>query len=285
MEIVNESFPRGNKFYEISEKFHENASKVFSLEMYNAVRFISENSPKGEGVLNRNGCNAFINSCVKLSDDKFPKFKVNYSSFFSALSEYITVNIKQRKSEYQTMRRISHLCPSDMPYYKDMVVQWDDIRKGFILYDIPYEGEMVTVPKSGISKAITEQLKDIVAETGMFEILGESLYISYNETNLSQIEGDKEFCNSFEDLLEGAQTYEQTCKIAVLSGAYSTNYCSDKAREVSKLPYDHPDKQKYYKLVKKTKSKPKISTVTRQKLLFKYGGTRLPDNYMDWFDG
>jgi hypothetical protein len=284
MEIVNESFPRGNKFYAVSEGHHKNASKVFSLEMYNAVKFIHENSPKKNGMLNKNGCTGFINGCVKLSNDEFPKFKVNYVGFFEALSEYISVNIKQLKCNYQSMQRFSDLGPSNMPYYKDMVVQWDDIRKGFILYDIPYEGEMVTVPKSGISKAITEQLKDIVAETGMFEILGESLYVSSGETNLSQIAADKEFYNSFEDLLNGTQTYEQTTKIAVLSGAYMTQYCTDKNRELNTLPYNTPDRHKYYKLVK-TKSNPKISTVTRQKLLFKYGGTRLPDNHMDWFDG
>ncbi len=284
MEIVNESFPRGNKFYAIPEQYHENASKVFSLEMYNAAKFVFENSPKYAGVLNRNGCRSFINSCVKLSNDKFPKFRVNYSTFFNALSEHISINIKQLKSNYQSMQRVSNLGSSNIPYYENMVVQWDNIRKGFILYDIPYEGEMVTIPKSGISKAITEQLKDIVAETGMFEILGESLYVASNETNLSAIEADKEFYNSFEDLLNGTQTYEQTTKIAVSSGAYSTKYCKDKVRECNSLAYKHPDRWKYYKLVK-TSSKPKISTVTRQKLLFKYGGTRLPDNYMDWFDG
>ncbi len=284
MEIVNESFPRGNKFYAIPENFHENASKVFSLEMYNAAKFINENSFKRSGILNKSGCQNFIQSCVKLSNDEFPKFKVNYSVFFNVLCDYISTNIMQLKCNYQSMQRFTSLGPSNMPYYKDMVVQWDDIRKGFILYDIPYEGEMVTVPKSGISKAITEQLKDIVAETGMFEILGESLYVSSTETNLSQINADKEFYNSFEDLLKGTQTYEQTTKIAVLSGAYMTKYCSDKGTECNSLPLSHPDRYKYYKLVK-TNSKPKISTVTRQKLLFKYGGTRLPDNYMDWFDG
>ena len=79
-------------------------------------------------------------------------------------------------------------------------------------------------------------------------------------------------------------SYEQTCKLAVLSGAYTAKYCTTKSIECSSLPSSHPDIYKYYKLVK-TSSKPKISTVTRQKLLFKYGGTRLPDNYMDWFDG
>ncbi len=98
------------------------------------------------------------------------------------------------------------------------------------------------------------------------------------------MKANKEFYNYIEDLLTGTKTYEQTIKIAVLSGAYATNYCSVKSQELSTLPYNTPDRHKYHKL-EKTKSKPKISTVTRQKLLFKYGGTRLPDNYMDWFDG
>tara|TARA_B110000014_G_C20125774_1_gene599559 strand:- start:3877 stop:4725 length:849 start_codon:yes stop_codon:yes gene_type:complete len=282
MEIVNESFPRGNKFYPVCEQHREKASKVFSLEMHNAAKFMAENSPKRSGVLSKAGCDTFMRTFDLVSQDTFPKFRVKCYSFFRCLSEHVSIQLRQRKDYYQSMQRFDQVA-HNMPWYKDMIVQWDNVRKGFIVHDTPYEGEMVTVPKSGISKAITEQLKDIVAETGMFEILGENLYVGAG-ANLDSVRGDIEFYNSFEYLLNGTQTHDQTCKVALLSGAYFTKYCNDKSLALSHLPYGDPNRHKYYKLVK-TKSKPKISTVTRQKLLFKYGGTRLPDNYMDWFDG
>lgn len=283
MEIINTSFPTGNKFYPIENvKTQEKCAKVFSLKMYQAAEFISNNvSYSSNEYLGSQYVSPWFNSLELCHHhEEFPRFKINYYVAFKGVSESVNAVILHKKTNYQSINRIRDL--GNMPWHPGMTIQWDNVRKGFIVFDIPYEGELITVPKSGISKAITEILKDIVAEAGMFELLGESTYIdSYYSDS---VKADKAFRNAFEALLNGTQTTKQTTDIAIGSGAYYAKYDNEEATKIWKLP-PKDRHYRYYKLTRLEKNKPKISTITRTQLMYKYGGLKLPENYQEWFDG
>jgi hypothetical protein len=279
MDVINPEYPRGNKFYKVEkEQLQERAAGIFTSKMYHSVEHIRANTLSYNETLGSESVSSWANSLIIDGEhSKFPKFQILYPRAFQGIDPSVTATILQRKANYQSMSRFKEI--SNMPWTVGMIVQWDDARKGFIVYDTPYEGLLDIVPKSGISKAITIQLNDIVAETGMFELLGESLYVQSSYGNTS-INNDLKVKNAFEAILSGTQTTEQTTDIAQITGAYEAEFDTEECIRLRSLPGN-----KYYKLVRKPKVTPKISTVTRQALLYKYGGTKLPENWLEWFDG
>jgi len=289
MDIVNPSYPRGNKFYKVEGNNADKCARIFTLATFNAAKHLTLNTETYNETLGCSHISSWLSS-LEISGEhlEFPKFKIYSSWAFQGVHESINSVLVHRKSYYQSISRIRDL--GNMPWKEGMEIQWDNVRKGFIVFDVPYEGDLVTVPKSGISKAITEILKDIVAEAGMFELLGESTYVEayYNDS----VYVDKVFREAFEALLEGTQTHKQTTDIAIGSGAYMTQYDSDEASRLHKVfrtttgnSHGYSPNSRYYKLVRNGSNKPKISTVTRTALMYKYGGYKLPDDHMDWFDG
>lgn len=284
MKVVNPSYPRGNKFYLIYEAYHDICRKAFSLKTYQAAEHITLNTQPGNAYLGPGRTKNWVDALSLKSNTEFPRFEVHSNLAFFAIHEGINSHIEHKKCNYQSIERIRDL--GNMPWKKDMQIQWDDIRKGFIVFDVPYEGELEKVPKQGISKAITETLKDIIAETGMFDLLGEAVYTGYAYSD--SVQGDKAFKESFEALLNGTFTPEQATSIALYSKAYRTEFCNTEYTRIQKLKAPGSNKRidyKYYKLVRNNNTKPTISTVTRTNLMYKYGGYKLPDNYKEWFDG
>ena len=288
MDIVNHSYPRGRKFYEVHDSKHDMCRKVFCRTMYNAAMHISQYAGHSNECLGAQYVTPWTSSLEIFGTTfgEYPKFKILSARAFHGVSEGINSVIMHKKTNYQSIVRIRDL--GNMPWEQGMVIQWDDDRGGFIVDDVAYEGEMDSVPKSGIGKLITETLKDIVAEAGMFELLGESTYVEayYSDS----IQADKNFRSSFEALVDGTQTTKQTTDIAIGSGAYTCIHDYDRAKQANTAwqsqhgQYTYPPSSPNYKLTR-TGNKPKISTITRQFLLFKYGGLKLPENYEDWFDG
>ena len=291
MEVVNTDFPKGNKFYPIAnEHTITRIRKIFSKKTYWALKHVEESVISHNEHLGTMGMSSWL-SDVSISGDHhndYPIFKISSCSVFRGLYEYVSSVIDHKKDNYQSFLRIKHL--GNMPWYPDMEIQWDDIRKGFILYNIPYEGTLTKVKGSGISKKITTILNDISDEAGMFELLGESTFIARDKAYANSVQKANSILDCFERLVDGTYSYDDAITVAVDSKGYDASYDSDESQRLSTLvhkgvlTWNDAPASKYYKLVKSS-TKPKISSTTRQRLMYKFGGLELPDNYEEWFDG
>jgi hypothetical protein len=285
MDIINKEFPVGKKFYSITNqdlgvRLIPQIESLLNIKTFNALKVLQDTAVPSNDTFNLRISFSWLKSLELLNSseyEEYPKFIINSSHMFLAFSSMFNINTVHKKSAYQAITRIPAI--NNMPYFKGMIVQWDSNRKGFIVHNTPYEGELDVVKKSVVSKYITKVLNDLVDENGIFEILGESLYMSYSTS--SSVHSDTVFKETFLKFLAGTHTAEDVKHIAVNSGAY---YMSHDHTERQRLRNIGNPSSKFNKLVR-TGNKPKISTVTRQILLYTYGGLKLPDNYKAWFDG
>jgi hypothetical protein len=276
MEIVNSDYPKGDKFYPIPEKFHEQARKTMSSEMYKSTKYLVENTSRNNEYLGHNYCSCWFNSIDSVNDlsKPFPKFTLKYPTFFKGISGVLNATISNLKANYQSITRFKSL--SNMPWIQGMEVSWDNVRGGIIVHNMPYEGELTTIPKSGISKEISKVLSDIQDGVGMFTLLESNIYIK-NSVNRNTVDTSGDLLKHFDDAVNNKLDKEKYITLAVLTKAYECRYIrtSDRPENQPQLAYE----------VVKSGDKPKIPAPVRYALLYKYGGLVLPENFLDWFDG
>jgi hypothetical protein len=281
MDIINKEFPVGKKIYLVSELgLVPKIESLLNTKTFNALKVLRDADVPFNDTFNLRTSFSWLKSLELLNSseyEEYPKFIIYSSHMFLAFSSMFNINTVHKKSAYQAITRIPAI--NNMPYFKGMIIQWDPTRLGFILHNAPYEGELDVVKKSGVSKYITKVLNDLVDENGIFEILGENQYLSYSPR--SSTHSDTVFKETFLKFLAGTHSAEDVKHIAVNSGAY---YMSHDHTERQRLRTLGNHSSEYFKLTR-TGNKPKISTVTRQILLYTYGGLKLPDNYEAWFDG
>jgi hypothetical protein len=261
-----QEFPTGKKFYPVkNEQQVKTIREMLNTNFIEACKTITEAKINRSDYFNPNVRN--ISTVKLLSNEEFPKIEP-CSSTFLALNWTFSTTINHKACFYQTPIRMCGL--ADMPYFEGMVIQWDDTRKGIIVHNHPYEGELIATKESAaVKRKLKEHLNTLLGEAGMFTLLGKDMKTPrgymWQRSDKKAATLEETITKTFSD----KPKYEDVLEVALTTGVYTTRY--------NRADYS------YY--LERTTKKPKLYTSVRTKMLYKMGGLTLPDNYKDWFDG
>ena len=266
METFQE-FPVGKKFYPIqSEHLQERYSKMMKTDFIEACKLIDESLVGNSSYFSNHVNN--LSLAVFKTNEEFPQIEVACRTLL-ALDESNHRYITHKASFYQTPLRINTL--GCMPLIDNPIIQWDDVRKGIIVHNHPYEGELVpTKESSAVKRKLKDHLSTLLGEVGMFTLLGKELKVpmgySWSSSDIKATNLENTISNTF----SSSPKFEDVLEVALTTGVYKEEFRREPVRG-------------YY--LTRTDKPPKLYTSVRTKMLYKLGGLTLPDNYQDWFDG
>jgi len=271
-----QQFPVGKKFYPLNENSKLEsawAEACLTKKYLECTKYLAQWSKCGNQYHTPQSISALVNTINILSDEEYPKVEIKAPLLFLCISEGWNITCNHVAAMYQTPERIRRI--SNMPYFEGMIVQWDNDRKGFILHNAPYEGELVPTKESAkVKRDIKDHINHVLGDVNMFTLLGDELYVPWNMRWMSSIEEAKSLHKIFLDTQKENADLEQVIQLAISSKAYTSEYNRDRGRDYGKSY-----------ILTKTNKKPKLPTSVRTKLIFQLGGLTLPDDYQQWFDG
>jgi hypothetical protein len=270
-----QEFPIGKKFYAVNQNTSVPdgwLNKVLSKKYLEYAKYITDEPVCYNKHLSTYDLRYLVANIEILSDEEYPKIKVNSNVFFLSINENWSVTCKHVAALYQTPERLVHL--SNMPYFKGMIIQWDPVRKGFILHNSTYEGPLVPSKTSAkVKQDIKAHIDHLLGDVNMFTVLGEDLVVPNNMVYMSSVEEARELHKVYLDTLNSTPTERQTIQMAISCKAYTSKFACR----------PHPNAGKF--ILQKSNKKPKLHTSARTKLIYQLGGLSLPLDYNEWFDG
>lgn len=301
MKIVNTlDLPKGNKLYDLKEisrfslesreQIKSRIKTVLSLSYYNLnneLIKISTHDGEYTNVFSESS-SYYIDSLEyskrfkPLSDDAYPIFEISTDSEDLPVLEYIiTLVIDGRiedkfKKNYISGSSRFTTAIGDIPltkeFEKTIKLQWSEEKQGLIVYDHPYEGGFKNISSMKTASDIDKIIKEVHYQAQMIELLSDDgIEVKSSHKYLTN-EGKNIILSDLvpKFLMQEANDEEIIAILAVL-GAVSYKYYTNKIiASVDK---------------KKITDKIKIPSMLRTKLIYMYGGSKLPDNYEEWFDG
>lgn len=270
MNIVNPSLPTGNKFYPLFDASLIEAKTILSRETYDTLKQTRELIQKGGLNSNHWLCTSAY-AYLKFPDgtDKYPKIKIRgHDLHFISYIFHITK--AHNKSSYAAINRANGI-PIQGDGREYITIQFDEKRNGIIVYDQPYEGELVSNKPMVINRQLKEFISERVNELALAALIGaepKDLKAEYwNDKSSRMLKLDQ----VLPKLLSGKFTDQDLAQAAQVIKAFGTEwvpnvgYCLD---------LDKPNQHDF-----------DIGAGTRTKLIYMLGGYKLPEDYQDWFDG
>lgn len=266
--------PVGKKFFPLTNPIEGLVNKfnLFTLDFINRVKQITEETSKS-GVYGEYFSTRSIQGIdtLKIASEYkvlngYPAIRVNTrTDFISKVDTSYNTYTKHLAKFYVSKER--YLQIDNLPYFKGAVYQWDSVKKGIWVLNMPYEGKLV--PSKNSAK-VKRELKDIFDEAinsvETLSVLGATIATQYSSGIRDERECIRKLITkeemSDEDLLNLLE------HVGVLSGRYN---------------WQNPADQRY-EFTLKDNPKFKIHSHTRTNILFEMGGLELPEDYQDWFD-
>lgn len=258
--LINPSEILVNQFNTFTLDFIERVKKI-SSEMIDAKvhgEFFSPSSIRGVD-------NIHIASEYKTLNG-YPAIRVDHRhEFLSKVSSGLRTYTKHLAKFYTTTERYPEI--DNLPYFRGIIYQWDSVKKGIWVLNMPYEGKLVP---SKDSAKVKRELKDIFDEAinsvETLSVLGATIGAQYS----SGIRDERKCIRKLitKEEMPDKDLFYLLEHVGVLSGWYNWQ--------------NHPDQR--YEFALKDNPKFKIHSHTRTNILFEMGGLELPEDYQDWFD-
>lgn len=258
--LINPSETLVKQFNAFTLDFIERTKKI-SSEMIDANvkgEFFSPNSIRGVD-------NIRIASEYKTLNG-YPAIRVDRRyEFLSKVSPGLLTYTKHLAKFYTSTERYPMI--DNLPYFRGIIYQWDSVKKGIWVLNMPYEGELVP---SKDSAKVKRELKDIfdeaINEVKTLSVLGAPIANKYSSNIYTELPYIRKLVNKEE--IPNKDLFGILEQVGVLSGKYTWQATSDQQ----------------YEFTLKQNPKFKIHSHTRTNILFEMGGLELPEDYQDWFD-
>lgn len=279
MELVNtKPLPKGSRFYPItdkeqllhlplmlSNKYYKASLEVAAMQL--AAKSAGYDTDKYSTLNNAYNVERYsANFLPQDFDSEYPIFLVS-NLFLTMLSPEGEIQTKHRKSFLSGSRRFIGI-EGDIPVSgMQAKLQWDPKRLGLIVHDHTYEGPLVSTGSGTVSKALNSTILGSINEGKLAKLLG----IDIDYTKLGYNAGI-----NLDDLiikyLLNETNSEELFRMLSHLGFLSRTYDRVTSKIIISINEDKPKKLD-------------ITTTLRTKLIYMYGGYKLPDNHTEWFDG
>lgn len=258
--LINPSENLVNKFNVFTLDFIERTKKI-SSEMIDASvhgEFFSPSSIRGAD-------NIHIASEYKTLNG-YPAIRVNSRhDFLSKVSSGMKTYTKHLAKFYTTTERYPEI--DNLPFFKGVIYQWDSVKKGIWVLNMPYEGKLVPSKDSAkVKRELKDIFDDAINKVETLTVLGAPIATQYSSNIWNERECIRMLVNKEE--IPDKDLFNLLEHVGVLSGKHN---------------WQAPSDQRYEFTLKKN-PKFKIHSHTRTNILFEMGGLELPEDYQDWFD-
>lgn len=221
-----------------------------------------------------------------LTDDEYPVINMRARDLVTMYPGFNMVN-GSKKYQYASRSRIQAL---DIPVIgRDIKVQYDPLRKGLIVHDCVYEGELVGNKPMVVNKQLKSLIREKVGEIKLLVLLGDESCIGMDDHARYQSKAAKGevIADLAPKLFDGTYDDQTLAMICSAMDMYVVEYNQVQYNTKSRK---RPDIDFNYYL---DTSKPlnddgkdfQFPANVRTKFIYHFGGYVLPDNYEEWFDG
>lgn len=279
MQIINkEPLPTGSRFYEIeNEDLKEHLKMVLSLKYFKTIReFVKASEEKRTAGVIRDlalpsSMHSYVRSILSDEDSEYPSFTISSADECFILKE-TEIDFKFKKSYFNSVRRlVGSGLELPLDENQNITLQWCNDRGGLIVHNHPYEGPLQNAGSMKVAAQLTEVLNDQIKVVEMSNIIGLDVkprdYSHYAGADAKAVATHE----LFPQLALGNIEPEDAVTLLLYLGYMQRGYDYNAGKVVFR-----PTPEKYRKL--------KIPSAVRTKLVYMYGGFKLPDNHMEWFD-
>lgn len=275
MEIVNKSLPRGSRFYPLDPVMKvpvEHLMRRSNIELLrNARKLVQESKANSEywGI-----CESTYSWHIEEGTDEYPVIEMPAYGL-SRITYHFNSYIKHSKANYVNCARIGHI---NLAVPEDKIkVQYDPIRGGLIVHEVEYEGELDSNKPMVINKQLKSAVKTKIGELALEALIGagdEDLTVSsevcWGATKASRGELASKLIPK---ILSGDYDTSELATCAVALGLYNTKRVNHLPNRI--IDMDSPNTEVDFE----------ITAAARTKLIYYFGGYKLPENYQEWFNG
>lgn len=258
--LINPTDDLVNKFNLFTLDFIERAKKI-SSEMVDAKVHGDYFSPSSI----RNVSQICIKSEYKTLNG-YPAIKVDTRhEFLSKVTPYLRTYTKHLAKFYTTTERYPDI--DNLPFFNGVIYQWDSVKKGIWVLNMPYEGKLVPSKDSAkVKRELKDIFDDAINKVETLSVLGAPIANEYSSYIRNEVNYIRKLVNK-EDIPD-KDLFNLLEHVGVLDGKHN---------------WQAPSAQRY-EFTLKNKPKFKIHSHTRTNILFEMGGLELPEDYQDWFD-
>ena len=274
MNISNVSLPTGKKFYPLSETTQIIFSHILHRPVIDAINKAKEAIPSDPYLGNFWSMYSRTLQYKRLSEE------VDYPIY--ELPQYVLCNadnrlrdmIATKKTYYASQKRVGQI---GIPINKDgkLKLQYDPIRKGLIVHDHPYEGELLGNKPMVVNKNLKELIRVKLEEIEVLALISEDDglmpidHVGYYTTKTGKGEI---IADTLPKLFDGTYTETDVVTLSYIMGRYPLVYknstmCIDTTKPTGRMDDFN------------------FSAGLRTRLTYHFGGYTLPNNYEEWFDG
>ncbi|AUR82517.1 hypothetical protein NVP1152O_035 [Vibrio phage 1.152.O._10N.222.46.E1] len=291
MDMKTAPLPRGKKFYPLSGKL-EHLTVTFEslmrldniLTLRRAFDLIKEASADSDYWNVR----APLKHWELLNDETYPIIEMGTYSLATIFYGLSPVK-GNKKHQYASYNRIGKL---DIPVVGSKIkVQYDPLRRGLIVYDHPYEGELVGNKPMVVNKQLKSLIREKVGEIELLTLLGDTEYIGMNQNPASygKAERGTVIAELAPKLFDDTYDEGDLAMICAAMGRYDCkwNTIPYNSRNTPGIVKPVADEFNYYldTSLKLDGGDFDFPASVRTLFIYHFGGYVLPDNYEEWFDG
>lgn len=271
MDIVNQSLPRGSKFYPVEEYLTVPLSSLLNRHNIKILReaytIVSEASANSEYW---RMCQNTHNWEVAEGSDEYPIISMAKYSLGQIAYQFSTYT-DNKKANYLSGERLGTIGTSAT---KSIKVQYDPVKKGIWLHDVEYEGELVNNKPMVVNRNLKSAVYTKIGELALEALIGagdDDLEISHDLRYVSTASKASVVSELVIKVLSGDYDTNELASCAYGLGMYNCKWNGGK----HVLDLDRPRPSGTFD----------ITASARTKLIYHFGGYNLPDNYQEWFDG
>ena len=289
MEHSNASLPTGKKFYPLAGKEdHLNVRLSAVMKKSNIDILLDAMKVVQNAELNSDNWRVYapIMAWKVLSDEEYPIIQMSYDGLGSIWHSFYS-KVGSKKAQYASALRIGVL---DIPVEATLKVQYDPVRRGLIVHDHPYEGDLVGNKPMVVNKNLKSLIREKVGEVELLALLseGDKIGMTSAPNYGSKSEKGELIAGIVPKLLNDTYTDEELAMVCGAMDRFSVQY--NNSFNYQTRTYERAVDEKYsYYLDTSVKGSGNedfdFTASVRTKLIFHFGGYTLPDNYEDWFDG
>lgn len=266
--------PVGKKFFPLTNPIDGLVNKfnLFTLDFINRVKQITEETSES-GVYGEYFSTRSIQGIdrIKIASEYkvlngYPAIRVEHSfDFIPKVDASYNTYTKHLAKFYVAKERYPQI--GNLPYFKGVVYQWDSVKKGIWVLNMPYEGKLVPSKNSAkVKRELKSIFDDAINMVETIKVMGDPLATEYSSNINDEFKYILKLVNKEE--LSNTDLFNLLEHVGVLRGEYN---------------WQRNTKKNYF-FTFKTNPKFKIHSHTRTNILFEMGGLELPANYQDWFD-
>ena len=270
-----QTLPTGAKFYPVEDQRYQKLFEVMlSTKGVESLR-AAQSLLKGITVNVENYRVYQATDGWKLEDTsvEFPIINMGPNALYY-LNAYLNPTVATAKADYAYSHKIAALkLPLDGGYKHSMRIQYDSVRKGIIRYDTLYNGELVNNKPMVVNKLLKEKIVTSIREIAVMALIdSDNMEIPSGCYYMSSVEKGEILVEILPRLYAGTYDTKDLIKASLAAGIYG-------------MKYDNTQRAHVLDITSAGVADFKINSNARTKLIYMYGGYKLPENYQEWFDG